>query len=70
MDKNCSTHAKTPMYHVTLPNAYMHVRSHTHMCLCMYTHRQNAGKPTLLSTPQQKYSHTSKEGSLEPQLTS
>lgn len=70
MDKNCSIHAKTPTYHVTLLNANMHVRAHTRMYPCMYTHRQNAGKSTWLSTAQQKYSRTSKECFLKPQLTS
>lgn len=63
-------HARTPTYHATLLNAYMHVRAHTHVCPCMYTHCQNAGKSILLSTAQQKYSHTSKECFLKPQLTS
>lgn len=60
MDKNCSIHAKTPTYHGTLLNVYMHVHAYTYVCPCMYTHCQNAGKSILLSTAQQKYSHTSK----------
>lgn len=70
MDKNCSIHTKAPTYHVTLLNAYVHVRAHTHTYPCMHTHRQSAGKSTLLSTAQQKYPHTSKECFLKPQLTS
>lgn len=37
MDKNCSIHAKTPTYLVTLLNAYMHVCAYTHVPMYVYT---------------------------------
>lgn len=45
MDKNCSIHAKTPTYHVTLLNAYMHVHARTHMYPCVYNITKIQGNP-------------------------